>query len=239
MQEGNWKVMNTQQIKQEMERLRPQLTEANSLFLDEVSRRVSASPLNGPAAAYALLDTARQMLKDQNRGRSYLERYSYDPEVYTEELLTDLEMRRPRTLRDKVKYYTMIPWIALTWVFFIYTFLGFMNRWFKGEAGEVTVKLPTLILIAAGSLLLMELMTRFLGAPDSQNSTDGRRPLKAELKSAALTIGTAIVVVALYAMLQQMLPAFTLSVWTCLGLFAAGLAGQYFFLRKPRRNRAD
>ncbi|GGA52134.1 DUF1129 family protein [Paenibacillus physcomitrellae] len=227
--------MNMQKTEQEIERISGQLTEANRLFLAEVDRRIKESEFNGPAAREALLDTARQMLKHQKLGQSFLEPYGYNPEVYAAELLSDLEMRRPRTTKDKVKYYTMIPWLALTWVFFIYMVLGFFSKWSKGGQGEMTINTTSLLLIAAGSILLVVMITRFLGSPDKEKNPGGQRTLKADIKTFVLSIGAAVVIIAFYIMLRQMLPSFTVSPWTSLIIFAVGFVGQFYFLRRPRR----
>ncbi|ANS73184.1 hypothetical protein AWM70_00115 [Paenibacillus yonginensis] len=227
--------MNMQRTEQEIARISGQLTEANRLFLAEVARRVKESEFDGPAARDALLDTARQMLKHQKLGQSFLEAYSYDPEVYAGELLSDLEMRKPRTAKAKIKYYTMIPWLALTWVFFIYMVLGFFSKWSRGGQGEMTVNTTSLLLVAAGSILLVVLITRFLGSPDKEKNAGGQRTLKTDIKTFVLSIGAAVVIIAFYVMLRQMLPSFTVSPWTSLILFGIGFIGQFYFLRKPRK----
>jgi hypothetical protein len=221
----------------QLSELSARLTPENRHYLDEIATVIGSGSLAASKGEAVLLDLARQLLKAQERNRDAYALWGPDARAYAETLLADLEMRKPRTRLDKVKYYVMIPWMALTWVFFIYTIFAFLSKWSGSGSGTQTMNTATLLLIAAGSIVLIELVTRFMGAPDSEAEykPSGPRPLRTEIKTLGFTILGAVLIVGLYILLQGVLPSFTMTAGDCLVAFAVGLAGHWYFLRKPRK----
>ncbi|MEC2345046.1 hypothetical protein P9H28_13230, partial [Paenibacillus barengoltzii] len=163
--------------------------------------------------------------------------------------------RKPRTLKDKIKYYTMIPWVALTWVFFIYMITGFFSKWFGGELEYTLISTSSLLIIAVLSIVLVELVTRFLG--QSSKASEGQEPAGEakpagpgarpgmppnagprgfNLRAFGTYIAVAAVLIVVGTVLNRIMPSFTVSPWDSLILFAVGLAGQIFFFGRRSKN---
>ncbi|WP_223068853.1 DUF1129 family protein [Paenibacillus caui] len=218
----------------ETNRLRQQMTPVSEAYFSEMVLQIRSSSLNEAQGEEALLDIARRILKLQERNKPVQEVFGDHPQDYCDELVSDLNMRKPRTAKDKVKYYIMIPWVALTWVFFIYMIMGFLGKWFGGDLEYMRIRTSTLLLIALGSILLIELLTRFMG-PDKKESDDEPKPHRIDAKSLGISVAVTAAIVAVYLVLSRLLPSFTVSPWDSLILFVIGLAGQQLiFLRKPR-----
>lgn len=230
--------MDMQKTTGEISRSSERLTAENRLFFTEMARVVRKSPLNEQKAEEVLLDTLRRMLKLQERGGDMRKTFGEDPKAYAEELLSDIYMRKPRTAKDKIRYYVMIPWVALTWVFFIYAVIGFFGRWMNSDFTDMHINTTTLLLIAVGSIVLIELLTRIMGANgDGKSSSASGKPqsLKTEVRTLAITIVAAVIALGLYVALGHFLPSFSASPWVCLVVFIVGFIGQFLLMpRKPR-----
>ncbi|CAM4456049.1 DUF1129 domain-containing protein [Paenibacillus phoenicis] len=241
----------------ETKRLRQQMTPENEAYFGEMVLyfRSGSSSLSEAKGEELLLDIARQIIKNQAKGISAAERFGPDPKAYCAELAEDVKARKPRTLKDKIKYYTMIPWVALTWVFFIYMITGFFSKWFGGELEYTQISTSSLLIIAVLSIVLIELVTRFLGnsskAVEGQKAAGGGRPAGPgakpgmqsnsgprgfNLRAFGTYIAVAAVLIIVGTVLNRIMPAFTVSPWDSLILFAVGLAGQIFFFGRRSKN---
>ncbi|MGG6313020.1 DUF1129 family protein [Paenibacillus macerans] len=230
----------------ETKRLRQQMTPENEKYFGEMVMyfRSGSGSLSEAKGEEILLGLARQIVKNQSKGLSAAELFGADPAVYCKQLADDVLTRKPRTLKDKIKYYTMIPWVALTWVFFIYMITGFFSKWFGGELEYTQISSSSLLIIAGLSIVLIELVTRFLGGKPSQSREDSpdpdEHPVPASrgfnLRAFGIYVAIAVVVIFIGTLLNRIMPAFTVSPWDSLIIFAVGLAGQIFFF--GRRSKA-
>lgn len=232
----------------ETKQLRQQMTPENEAYFGEMVLyfRSGASSLSEAKGEEILLDLARQIVKNQAKGVSATERFGADPKAYCAELEEDVQRRKPRTLKDKIKYYTMIPWVALTWVFFIYMITGFFSKWFGGELEYTQISSSSLLIIAGLSIVLIELVTRFLGnnakTGDSKEESGAPRagssagPGGFNLRAFGTYIAVAAVLIIVGTLLNRIMPAFTVSPWDSLIVFAVGLAGQIFFFGRRSKS---
>ncbi|AWB43402.1 hypothetical protein DCC85_03640 [Paenibacillus sp. CAA11] len=206
--------------------LRENMSPDNEAFFSEIALYIRSSSLTEAKGEEVLLETARQMMKLQDKGRPVQEVFGTDPAAYGEQLVADLSIRKPRTLKDKISYYIMIPWVALTWVFFIYMLTGFFSKWFGGELEYTRIGTSTLLLIALGAIVLVELLTRFLKPEAKQEAQDSQGREKLSPRTLGIYLGIALGIIALFLLLGALLPAFTVSPWDSLVIFIVGLIGQ-------------
>ncbi|MEF2967806.1 DUF1129 family protein [Paenibacillus sp. M1] len=229
---------------QETKALREQMDPANEAYFGEMVMyiRSGASSLTEAKGEEVLLGLAKQIVKNQSKGISAKQLFGPDAAAYCEQLADDIHMRKPRSTKDKIKYYTMIPWVALTWVFFIYMITGFFSKWFGGELEYTLISSSTLLLIAVLSIVLVELVTRFLGQgskkqeEESAETADAAAPHKINLKSIATYVVVVVVVVAVGLLLGRIMPSFTVSPWDSLIIFLIGLAGQIFIFGRRSKS---
>ncbi|MOA10310.1 hypothetical protein D3C78_1301940 [compost metagenome] len=178
-------------------------------------------------------------MKNQEKNILASDLFGPDATAYSKELAEDVSMRKPRSTQDKIMYYTMIPWIALTWVFFIYMITGFFSKWFGGELEYTQISSASLLLIAALSIVLVELVIRYLG-PGSRRNTSAEEeqqqllPRKFDIKALGIYIGIAVAVVAVGLLLTQIMPSFTVSPWDSLIIFVIGILGQKFIFGRNK-----
>lgn len=221
------------------------MNERDKTYFEEVSRLLrdasdESTRLTEARAEEALQHLARQILRWEAKGRPTAELLESDPAEYAAQMADDIMMRRPRTFQEKLRYYVMIPWVALTWVFFIYMLLGFFGLWFDGGTPYSEISSATLVMITGLSILLIELMTRFLGSDSRGGSNDKEETSsvpsrgKFNMKSFGLYIGFAVAVTVVGLLLGRVLPVFTVTPWQSLVLFVIGLAGQLLLLRRSR-----
>ncbi|WP_068614448.1 DUF1129 family protein [Paenibacillus tuaregi] len=220
----------------ETNRLRDYMTPENDAYFGEMVRSLRSSSLAEAKGEEVLLRLAKEILEAQNRNRPIQELYGDSPNAYCAQLVADMSIRQPRSMKDKVKYYAMIPWVALTWVFFIMMLTGFFSKWFGGDLTYTRISTATLLIIAVGSILLIELMTRFL-KPESKKGRPAEHT-KLTPREMGIYIGIMGGIVVVGVLLVIFLPAFVVSPWDSLIIFIVGLLGQrFFFLRKPGRPR--
>lgn len=244
--------MNAQKLTGELKPLYRQMNPDNQVYFNRMLEffHSESNPLSPVKGEKLLLDLARRMVHSQGKGVSAADLFGDDPSVYCEQLTDDMQRGRPRTLGAKIRYYTMIPWIALTWVFFIYMITGFFSKWFDGSMEYTVISSSSLLIMAGLSIVLIELVTRFLANPGRTEQSGGsdvagttatastpRYPSARSfnLRSFGLYIGIAVAVIFIGALLNRVTPSFTVSPWDSLIIFAVGLVGQIFFiLLRPR-----
>ena len=228
--------MNNHDMDHKLQKLSQQMNPANQVYFEEMLNYISAdsSTLSQAKREEILLELANKIIKNQKKGISAQDLFGENASTYCNDLVEDVLMRKPRTLKDKIKYYTMIPWVALTWLFFIYMITGFMGKWFGGELEYTQINASTLLLIAILSIVLIEAVTRFLG-PGSQEKDENQYAAarKFDLKALGIYIGAAVVLIAAFMMLGQLMPTFTFSPWDSLILFIIGVVGHILHLWTP------
>lgn len=219
----------------ETNQLRGQMSPANEAYFGEMVMyfRSGSSSLTEAKGEELLLELARRIVKNQEKDISASELFGDNPRAYCEQLAEDVMMRKPRSLQDKIKYYTMIPWVALTWVFFIYMLTGFFSKWFGGELEYTQISTASLLLIAVLAIALIEGVTRYLGPgskrrteqPKEQEQPQGR-PATFNPRTIAVYIGITAAIAIVGLVLTWLLPAFTVSPWDSLIIFIIGIVGQ-------------
>ncbi|MGG4554283.1 hypothetical protein [Paenibacillus humicus] len=228
----------------ETNQLRGQMSPANEAYFGEMVMyfRSGSSSLTEAKGEEVLLELARRIIKNQEKNISAAELFGDDPRAYCEQLADDVMMKKPRTLKEKIKYYTMIPWVALTWVFFIYMLTGFFSKWFGGELEYTRISTASLLVIAVLSIALVEGVTRYLGpgtkrkaGQEQEQEHSKLQPAKFDPKTLGVYIGIAAAVGVVGLGLNWLLPAFTVSPWDSLIIFTVGIIGhKLIFGRKSK-----
>ncbi|MDP4095762.1 hypothetical protein OIN60_03020 [Paenibacillus sp. P96] len=149
---------------------------------------------------------------------------------------------------SRLKYFAMIAWIALTFFFTALALIGLVVLAAGGSTSPYEkISTSTLLIVAAGGILLIEALTRFMDRPDDgaaedaapeHNSRQGRVPEKPRLRLKSTLLYVVLVVVILVGgiMLNRSLPVFTVSPWTSLIIAVVGWAGlKPLFLRKKKQ----
>ncbi|MNN59705.1 hypothetical protein D3C81_1748420 [compost metagenome] len=134
----------------------------------------------------------------------------------------------------------MIPWIALTLVFFIYMITGFFSKWFGGELEYTQISSASLLLIAALSIVLIELVIRYLGSGPQKDDEQERQNApshKFDIKALGIYIGIAVAIIAIGILLTEIMPSFTVSPWDSLIIFVIGILGQIFIFGRNRSKK--
>lgn len=224
----------------ETKTLRQRMNPANEAYFGEMVMyiRSGSSSLTEAKGEEVLLDLAKQIIKNQDKGITAAELFGTDAVAYCEQLVDDVNMRKPRSTKDKIKYYTMIPWVALTWVFFIYMITGFFSKWFGGELEYTLISSATLLLIAGLSIVLMELVTRFLGpgSRKSEQEPSAEQSRKFDPKTFGMYLAIAVGLVAVGLLLGRIMPSFTVSPWDSLIIFVIGILGQKFIFGRRTKS---
>lgn len=227
---------------QETKELRQQMNSVNEAYFGEMVMHIrsGSSPLTEAKGEEVLLDSARQIMNHQETGPMAPELFGMEAIAYCKQLEEDLLKRKPRSTQDKIKYYTMIPWVALTWVFFIYMITGFFSKWFGGELEYTQISSASLLLIAGLSIVLVELVIRYL-APGVNKGNRNAQPVqrKFDLKSLGTYIGIAVAVIAIGLLLGSIMPSFTVSPWDSLIIFIIGLIGQKFIYGRNKDKKSQ
>ncbi|RCX15330.1 uncharacterized protein DUF1129 [Fontibacillus phaseoli] len=225
----------------ETKMLRQQMNPANESYFGEMVMyiRSGSSSLTEAKGEEVLLGLAKQIIKNQDKGISAADLFGPDAAAYCEQLVDDVNMRKPRSTKDKIKYYTMIPWVALTWVFFIYMITGFFSKWFGGELEYTLISSASLLLIAGLSIVLMELVTRFLGPTTKKHEEEQQATVasrKFDPKAFAMYLVIAVGLVAIGLLLGRIMPSFTVSPWDSLIIFVIGILGQKFIFGRRTKS---
>lgn len=209
--------------------IRDQLNQENLDYYDDVIVQVRDARIKRQAGDELLLEMGKSLLSAQKKGKSAQKLFGKSSEVYANQLIDNLPETRQLS---KPMYYVMIVWIALTWVFLLQALMGFFKINISGSGIVGEISLSTLILVAAGAVVLVELVTRVANQPVEKSELDrprmqinGRSVLK------YLVVMAAIIVIGNY--LRHVMPVIVISPWVSLALCIIGILGQKFiFMRK-------
>ncbi|ALP36078.1 hypothetical protein E4V51_03580 [Paenibacillus sp. 28ISP30-2] len=140
---------------------------------------------------------------------------------------------------NKAKNYTLIAWIALSMFFLTQAIIGWFVTFTGGDVAPFEkVNLSTLIIIAAGAILLVEALMNFMDRPEEgEEAQQDYTPVKPriDLKSILLYVVLVVVILVAGLALRSALPVFSISPWVNLILAAIGFIGlKPIFLRKKR-----
>ncbi|MFD3261477.1 DUF1129 family protein [Paenibacillus lentus] len=219
--------MKIKQMVEENNRLRAQLTTENEEYFGNMVSYLRSSRIAQGKAEELLLETAQHLLEAQQHGKTAREVFGEDPEQYFQELVENLPKQG---IGEKLSYYVMVPWIALTWMFAMHALFGFISIVFGASAGLFNrISLFSVLMLVFASIAVIELVLRILKRESVKKDGKG---YAFNLKIAAIYAGYMLAMILSAIYLHDKLPVFEVAPWVSLLLFAAGLAGQKFiFLR--------
>ncbi|MWV47072.1 DUF1129 family protein [Paenibacillus sp. HJL G12] len=221
--------MSTRQMIQENNRLREQMTPANKDFYEDIVVYVRDSRADRQQAEKRLLELAKDVLDAQKKGTSASKLFGGNAEEYARTVVETLPSVKPV---EGAAYYIMIAWTALTILFLIETVVGFGSQ-LAGYSGSSLnrVSLLAIILVAVGSIVIMEVLIKSLSKPQEN---ENRKP-GINLKAIGIYLIIAVVVMAIGFSLRNMLPVFTIPPVLSLVFCIIGFLGiRFIFLRKSR-----
>lgn len=221
-------LMKVKDMIKENNTLREQLTPFNRSYLEDMILAMRASRVDALRAEELLLDAAKLLLQEQRKGKNAKQVFGEHPEEYFKDVMESVPAAPPRS---KLNYYLMIPWAALTCLFGVLGALGLLFQWSNGSAGIFNqVSLFTLLLVAVGSIVVIEVIMKWMASLSDHDSPQ-QKPF--DLKGLGVYVGIAAIVVFAGMYLDTILPVITIKPWVSLVIFAVGAAGlKPLFFRK-------
>lgn len=222
----------------ENNRLREQMTPENKDYFEDVVVYFRTCNVDQDQGEKLLIELAQQLLDAQEKGITAQQLFGPDAEQYSRNKVSTLPKRKTV---EGIQYYVMIPWIALSLFFFMEALVGFVAQLVGGSMDTFNrISLLSLIIIALGSILLIEAVTKLLnrnGESEEQFDPHTNRKRVAKPSLNIRTILIYIIVVAVIMMigytLRNMLPVFTIQPWVSLAISIVGLLGwKFIFNRK-------
>lgn len=221
--------MTTREMVQENNRLREQMTPANRDFYEDIVVYVRDSRADRQRGEQRLLELAREVLEAQQKGISASTLFGGDAEAFAQSVVDTLPQVRKL---EGSAYYLMIAWTGLTILFLAEAVIGFGAQ-LAGHGGDQLnrISLLAVILVAAGSVALTEIIMNSLG------KTADAGPQKPGINLKAIGVYLVIMVVVMVAgfSLRGVLPVWTVPPWVSLILCVIGFLGlRFVFLRKTK-----
>ncbi|WP_046216648.1 DUF1129 family protein [Paenibacillus wulumuqiensis] len=209
--------------------IRDQLKQDNLSYYDDVIVHVRDARIRRESGEELLLEMGRHLLDAQQKGKSARQLFGKESDSYANQLIENLPETRQMS---KPMYYLMIVWVALTWVFLLQALMGFFKINISGSGVVGEISLSTLVLVAAGAIVLVELVRRVADQPAEKSDLDRpRMQINARSVMSYLIIMIAIIVVGTY--LRNVMPVLVISPWMSLILCIIGILGQKFiFMRR-------
>ncbi|MEC0244127.1 DUF1129 family protein [Paenibacillus dokdonensis] len=221
--------MTTRQLIQENNRLREQMTPANRDFYEDIVIYVRDSRVDRLQGEQRLIQLAKDVLDAQKKGQSASKLLGGDAEGYARSLVESLPSVKPI---EGTAYYIMIAWTALTILFLVEAVIGYGAQ-LAGYSGSPLnrISLLAIILVAAGSIVIMEVLMKSLSKPQEN---DNKKP-GINLKAIGIYLIVMVVVMTIGFSLRSMLPVFTVPPGLSLVLCIIGILGlRFIFLHKSR-----
>lgn len=219
--------MKVKEMIQENNRLRERLTPDNRSYLEDMIIQLRESPVDPVQTEELLLQAAHELLEAQERGMDARQLFGEDPLARFRDVINSVP---PHPARSKTSQYIMISWIALTLLFGALGAAGLAAVWSTGDPGVFgRISVFTLIVIGGGSIVLIELLMKWMADAPEQ---DRPLPGKFNIKALGLYIGAAVAVIVAGLFLDRLLPVIPLSPWVAIGIFVAGLIGYMVFFRR-------
>jgi len=209
--------------------IRDQLKQDNLSYYDDVIVHVRDARIRRESGEELLLEMGQHLLEAQQRGKTAHQLFGKESDSYANQLIENLPEARQMS---KPMYYLMIVWVALTWVFLLQALMGFFKINISGSGVVGEISLSTLILVAAGAVVLVELVRRVADQPAEKTDLDRpRMQINGRSVVSYLVIMIAIIVVGTY--LRNVMPVLVISPWVSLILCIIGILGQKFiFMRR-------
>lgn len=215
--------VNTMKVKAMIKQnnaLREQMTPSNRSYFEDMILAMRASSVDSVRAEELLLEAADLLLKGQAKGKNARQIFGENPEDYFSEVMNSGPVRAPRS---RLKSSLMISLSALTILFGVMGAAGLIMRW-SGGPDEIfgRISIFTLIVVGAGSIVLIELIMKWMG---SLSEDDNPKPRTFDIKALGIYIGIAVAAVFAGMYLDTLLPVIRLEPWVSLALAAAGAVG--------------
>lgn len=211
-----------QELIEENNRLREQLYPDNEAYYSNMLVYIRTSLVDERQGEELLLELLLHLLEAQRSGKDAREIFGGDPERYCKELVEQL----PKTgVREQAQWLVMVPWISLTWYFFIQGLFGLISV-LTGKKGVAEIPLMVLAAVGLSSLLFVWLILVVINKSVFQPM---KRRSKWLLMLLHIVFIGAVVCAAIFG--REWLPVWMVSPWICLAIFAAGLLGQRIFFR--------
>ncbi|WP_157794135.1 DUF1129 family protein [Paenibacillus donghaensis] len=220
--------MKVKDMIRENNRLREQLTPFNRSYFEDVIIGLRASRVEPQRTEELLLEAVQLLLREQGKGRNAKQVFGENPGDYFKEVIDSVPVL---PARSRLNYYLMLPWAALTGLFGVLAAAGLLVQSIEGDAGVFgQISLFTLIAVAAGSIVLFQLMMKWMA---SLSDEEAPRFKRFDLKGLGIYILIAVIAVFAGIFLDSIFPVITLSPWVSLILFLIGTAGlKFLFFRK-------
>ena len=200
--------------------LREQMTPFNRSFYEDMLLALRASSVERVRAEELLLEAAELLLKGQRQGKNAKQIFGENPEDYFREIMTSVPSR---PARSKLNNSLMISLSALTLLFGVMGIAGIVMQWIGGPEevfGQISVF--TIIVVGAGSILLIEIVMKWLA---SLSENDSPKPKTFDIKGLGVYIAIAIVAIFAGIYLDNLFPVIRISPWVSLALAAGGGLG--------------
>ncbi|OAB26450.1 hypothetical protein PMSD_25005 [Paenibacillus macquariensis subsp. defensor] len=221
----------------ENNRLREQMTPDNKDYFEDIVVYFRTCDVDQTESEQLLLTLAHQLLEAQAQGIQARQLFGPNAEEYSRHKVQILPKKK--TIAG-IQYYVMIPWVALTMFFFMESLVGFVAKWLGGSMDTFNrISLLSLIVIAIGSILLMEAVTKLLNRKtDQEDQVQGQGNTKPMAKPNLnlRTIGIYVVVTLIIMLIgytfRNLLPVFTIQPWVSLLIAVIGLVGWIFIFKR-------
>lgn len=221
----------------ENNRLREQMTPANKDYFEDVVVYFRTSNVDSLQGEQLLIEMAHQLLDAQEKGITAHQLFGPDADEFSRNKVDTLPKKK--TI-EGIQYYVMIPWIALSLFFLMEALVGFVVQLLDGPMNDFNrISLLSLIIVALGSVLLMEAVTKLLNRNGEQEEhmntpTNTTRMSKPSLN--LRTIGIYVIVTVVIMMIgytfRNLLPVFTIQPWVSLSIAVIGLLGWKFIFKR-------
>ncbi len=226
---GEMLMSTVRHLVRDINSIRDQLNQDNLNYYDNVIVHVRDARIARQAGEELLLAMGQHLLEAQERGQSAKQLFSKNSDDYAHQLIENLPERRQLS---KPMYYLMIVWVALTWVFLLQALAGFLKINISGTGVVGEISLSTLVLVAAGAIVLVELVTRVANQPVEKSELDRPR-MQINMRSVLTYVIILVVIIVVGNYLRHIMPVVIISPWLSLALCAIGVLGQKFiFMRR-------
>lgn len=207
--------------------LREQMTPFNRSYFEDMILAMRASRVEPVRTEELLLEAAALLLQGQAKGKNAKQLFGEHPEDYFKDIMGSIPVRPERS---KLNYYLMIAWTALTLFFGVLAIAGLFLEWSSGSADMFSqVSVFTLIVVGLGSIVLMELLMRWMS---SLSENDAPKAKTFDIKALGIYVAVAVVVIFAGIFLDNLFPVITISSWVSLIISLAGGLGLKFIFFK-------
>ncbi|WP_240353374.1 MULTISPECIES: DUF1129 family protein [Cohnella] len=125
----------------------------NRRYYEDMVVYIRSSRLQEAKSEELLLEIAQHLSEAQARGRTARDVFGDDPEAYCKELVAQLPKMKGLSA---LQFHLVVPWITLTWFFFVQAAAGFIAMWVGGPSERITqVGISTIVIMACSSYILI------------------------------------------------------------------------------------